>query len=395
MKILMITKGITRAGGAEEYLSDVTTGLSRLGHTVSIFYGTSLSEGDSVIDNIAKISVLIKGFNRQELLARLSEFNPDVVNFQNVVDSHLLRFVSKIRPTTVFIHNHESYCPGNSKYFFNGEDICTLPASPLCALNGYLKGCMTRHPRKALLNIKERFNDLNALRLLKKVICNSNYVKSNLTINGVREESILVNHLFPISHERSEITVSKDVDAVPTILFVGRLFKEKGVDHLLKALVLLKHSFHSVIVGDGWERDSLARLAASLGIKSKVAFKGFVSRSEVADLYRRAYLLVVPSLWPEPFGLVGLEAFSHRLPVVAYGSGGVPEWLDDGQSGFIVERGNIDVLASKIDTLLSDRSLALRLGTNGRNRVTDSFSLERHLVNLVAVYEKLYQDWDK
>jgi hypothetical protein len=129
MKILMITKGIMRAGGAEEDLSDVVTGLSRQGHTVSIFYGTPLSEGDSIIDDVSKVSILIKDFNRDELLSKLLEFNPDVVNFQNVVNSYLLSFVSKIRPTTVFIHNHESYCPGTSKYFFNGGDVCTVPVS--------------------------------------------------------------------------------------------------------------------------------------------------------------------------------------------------------------------------------------------------------------------------
>ena len=254
---------------------------------------------------------------------------------------------------------------------------------------------MTRRPGKALRNVKEKLSDLNALRLLKKVICNSNYVKSNLIVNGISEESIFVNHLFPISHAGAEITGGISQDAVPTILFVGRLFKEKGVDHLLKALALLKGPFRSEIVGEGWERDNLTLLAASLGLENKVVFKGFLSRSEVADLYRKAYLLVVPSLWPEPFGLIGLEAFSYQLPVVAYGSGGIPEWLDNGQNGLIVERGNIRALANKIDTLLGNSSLALRLGENARKQVIERFSFERHLVNLVAVYEKLYQDWSK
>lgn len=387
----MITKGITRAGGAEEYLSDVVTGLSRLGHTVSIFYGNSLSEGETVIDRVSRISVLIKDFNKDELVTRLSQFNPDVVNFQNVVNSDLLRFISKLKPTTVFIHDHESYCPGNSKYFFNGGGICNLPISPVCALNGYLKKCMTRRPSKAFSNISERFNDLSILKLLKKVICNSNYIKSNLITNGVRKDSIFVNHLFPISNENIEIPKDIPRDTVPTILYVGRLFKEKGVDHLLKALALLKQPFRAVIAGDGWEKKNLMHLASFLGIESKIAFKGFCSRFEVANLYQGAYLLVVPSLWPEPFGLVGLEALSYRLPVVAYGSGGIPEWLDDGYSGFTVDRGNVNALAGKIDTLLGDRDLAFKLGTYGRNRVIKDFSLEKHLMNLVAVYEELCQ----
>lgn len=392
----MITKGIMRAGGAEEYLSDVVTGLLRLGHTVSVYYGTPLNEGASVIDNVSKVSVLVKDFNRDELLMKISQFNPDVVNFQNVIDYNLLRLVSKIKPTTVFIHNHESYCPGNSKYFFNGGDICTLPVSTVCALNGYRKKCMTRRPYKAVRGIRRRFGDLSVLKSLKMVVCNSRYVKNSLVLNGLKEGDIFVNHLFPIFHEGIGGTPNGEAkDRVSTILYVGRLFKEKGVDHLLKALVLLKCPFRSEIVGEGWERDNLTRLAADLGIENKVVFRGFCSQSEVADLYRKAYLLVVPSLWPEPFGLVGLEAFSYRLPVVAYGSGGIPEWLEDGQNGFIVERGNIEGLANKVDTLLKDSSLASRMGENGRKRIIDDFSLEQHLANLVAVYEKLRRDWAK
>lgn len=388
MKILMVSASLERSGGAEEYLADVVLGLQSLRHEVRVIFGRKPAAGSLVIDEIVPFSTLVENLTLREFLAEFEKFNPTVVNFQNLLDPALVRFVSQIRPTTVFLHDHEAYCPGSSKYFFRSQRICDLPVSGFCGINAYAEGCLTRHPLKMWRRIRKCRGSLETLRTLKRVVCNSDCVKKNLVQNGVRPEAIVVNHLFPRNYQTESITSDRD-RGVPLVLFVGRLFKEKGVDHLLKALRSVRTAYRAVIVGEGWERQNLMRLAQELEMDQRVVFRGFCSREEVARLYQEARLVVVPSLWPEPFGLIGLEAFSFGKPVVAYASGGMGEWLVDGRVGYLVERGSVEKLSEKISLLLTEVDLAERFGESARRYVADNFNRQTHLENLIAVYREL------
>ena len=193
----MVAEGIERAGGAEEYLSGVTQGLVNVGCDVSVFYRRPISLENSVLDGMGGRSQLIENFDREKFFESLSRINPGVVNFQGIIDRELLGQVLQKVPTTIFLHNHETYCPGNSKYFFNSGKVCTIPTSSVCGLYAYLEKCMTRHPLKIGGRVLDRRQSIGCLRRLRKVVCNSNYLKGNLVVNGLRQETIVVNHLFP------------------------------------------------------------------------------------------------------------------------------------------------------------------------------------------------------
>jgi glycosyltransferase involved in cell wall biosynthesis len=182
-------------------------------------------------------------------------------------------------------------------------------------------------------------------------------------------------------------TRTAEASGVPEVLFVGRIMPEKGLYDLLRALAGLKREYRLVVVGDGPARANAERLAASLGILPRVTFAGW--QGEVAPFYRRASLLVVPSLWPEPFGIIGIEAMAHALPVVAYRSGGIPEWLVDGVTGRLVEPGDVAGLAVAIDEVLGDAALARKLGEAGRKRQREMFGPERHIEKLEKVFAKV------
>jgi glycosyltransferase involved in cell wall biosynthesis len=102
---------------------------------------------------------------------------------------------------------------------------------------------------------------------------------------------------------------------------------------------------------------------------------GLVTIPQLRDQYARSSIVVVPSLWQEPFGLVLLEAMASRKPVVAYRSGAVPEIVVDGETGFIVERGNVKQLAQRVLDLLKDPGLARKMGEAGRQRVVREFDI--------------------
>jgi glycosyltransferase involved in cell wall biosynthesis len=144
-----------------------------------------------------------------------------------------------------------------------------------------------------------------------------------------------------------------------------------------------------VISGSGFELPRLRLLADRLGLASRVEFKGDFPRA--AELYPEASLVVLPSLWAEPFGLVGPEAMAHGIPVVASRVGGVPEWLTDGETGFLVEPKDVDALAARINTLLGDPSLAERLGRNAREEAARRFTLKRYVDSYLTLLDECAQ----
>jgi glycosyltransferase involved in cell wall biosynthesis len=137
------------------------------------------------------------------------------------------------------------------------------------------------------------------------------------------------------------------------ILAVARLHERKGIDHLLHALTRVREDRAAVldIAGDGPDRRSLEDLAAGLGLGGVVSFLGMREHAAVADLMRRADLLVLPSL-AENLPTVVLEAHASGLPVVATDVGGTREAVD-ARAGHVVATGDAGALADAIGAVLA------------------------------------------
>ena len=146
--------------------------------------------------------------------------------------------------------------------------------------------------------------------------------------------------------------------------------------------------FECVILGDGSQRAECERLSARLGLQGRVRFAGFVAQSRVAEAYGDASLAVMSSLWPEPFGATGLEAMRCRLPVVAFDAGGISEWLLDGVNGFLVPWMDRTAFAARVDLLLGDKTLARRLGANGRALANERFSFASYIDGLEGLFTR-------
>src|SRR6185503_19311699 len=120
------------------------------------------------------------------------------------------------------------------------------------------------------------------------------------------------------------------------IVYAGQIIRGKGVDVLLESLARVSVPFTCFIFGEGEHRESCERLSRKLGLADRVFFKGYVSADEIAIYYRECSVVAVSSVWPEPFGAVGLEAMRFGLPVVAFDAGGIREWLTHGHNGYLV-----------------------------------------------------------
>ena len=152
---------------------------------------------------------------------------------------------------------------------------------------------------------------------------------------------------------------------------VGSLVPRKCPDLLLEAIAETD-GIPCVLVGDGPMRVKLERRAQELGIADRVALLGNVFRSELGHIYREADALVLPSV-SDAFPLVALEAMACGTPVLATRVSGLPEMIEDWQTGFLVKPGDIGQLAMGIRFLSGDPKLRKRMGQNGRRRVLDGF----------------------
>jgi glycosyltransferase involved in cell wall biosynthesis len=168
------------------------------------------------------------------------------------------------------------------------------------------------------------------------------------------------------------------------VAYIGRLTNSKGVHVLLRALRALP-GVTLTVAGDGPERNALEALAVKLGIEKRVAFVGWIDAAERDRLLARARVFAMPSLWDEPFGIVGVESLAAGVPVVASAVGGIPSWLEDGETGLLVPRGDVDELAAALLRLLGDDELRLRLGEHGRVAAT-RYSLDAHLDALLEAF---------
>jgi glycogen(starch) synthase len=151
------------------------------------------------------------------------------------------------------------------------------------------------------------------------------------------------------------------------LIFVGRLVSDKGVDGLLRALALVRDRDLRpglTIVGDGPERSLLEKLVEELGLNDQVRFTGSKSPRDIADLFRQHTILVVPSLWEEPFGVVALEGIASGCAVIASKGGGLPEAV--GPCGVTFPNGNVAALAGEIEHLLTESGRIAELLANAK-----------------------------
>lgn len=165
---------------------------------------------------------------------------------------------------------------------------------------------------------------------------------------------------------------------------LGRLEREKGFDLLLQAMAQLQGEARLLLGGDGSQREALASQAERAGLP--VEMTGFVA--DVPAFLGRTGLFVLPSR-SEGLGLVLVEAMAAGRPVVATRVGGVPEVVLHGETGLLVEPGDVDGLAGAIRRLLEEPELAGRLGAAGRERARQLFSAERMADQTAALYEEL------
>ena len=180
-------------------------------------------------------------------------------------------------------------------------------------------------------------------------------------------------------------------DDTITIGTVKALDKGYGIEHLIAAFAAVRRRLPSynlrlLIVGEGPEHQRLERMAQVLGVGAVTEFAGWVPHHRVPEYLRRLSVYVAPSVHEESFGVAVLEASACAVPVVVSDVGGMPEVVQDQQTGFLVPPGDESALADALERLVTSQEVRRSMGAAGRR-----FVLDRYAWDVTArVVEDLY-----
>lgn len=257
--------------------------------------------------------------------------------------------------------------------------VCTSHGADLFALRGRLSGWLKARVLKkaAALTVVSAAMRTHALRL------------------GAEAGKVRVMPMGVDAHER--FVPGKGTErAVGEILFVGRLVEKKGVRHLLSAFARLKPSAPAArltVIGDGPLRPELQAMASELGVAAEVTFAGAVANAALAEHYRRATVVVVPSVVAgdgdqEGLGLVIAEALACECPVVASDLPAINDVIEDGVTGLLARPGDPHDFCEKILRILRDPGYAHGLAHRGRGLVIERFDWQ----SVASGYERLLID---
>ncbi|MEH2289969.1 glycosyltransferase family 4 protein [Nostoc sp.] len=350
--------GVGGSGGVETYLA-------------SLFEHRPPDVSDRVIKSLKNID--------QKQFKLLHIHSPDL----------LLQLTGEC-PAIFSVHNHSFYCPSGTKYLAEQRTICDRNFSYLgCTWGKLVNKCGSRRPLRTIRELQTTHQFLDILKRLKiTFIANSEYVRQELIQNGVPPEQTITLHCGISIPETATSPLSLEVHQNQRILFAGRIVSDKGLEWLLKTLIHTDPKIQLDIAGEGWERPRLEKLASTLGLNKRITWHGWCDSDKLDKLYQQCFAVIFPSVWPEPAGLVTLEAYSRCRPVIGSAVGGIPEHLQDGETGILVPSNNIQKLADAINELYRDYQKSRYMGEQGHTLLMKEFTMAAHVNNLRAIYAK-------
>jgi glycosyltransferase involved in cell wall biosynthesis len=387
--VLLFTEFESGLGGVEQYVASLTGQLTETGWKVTVVCGTP---GESSVFGAAVRVETIPGLTsalrrRRELDRRLDEVldasQPDLIHLHLVNTPAYTRFLAERYPTVASVHNHFLTCPSGFRLLHGPEQQCGLQPGAMCVVNAYMRRCNSRRPGAVVSGLTRTLANRRAIETVARFMVHGPYMRGTLIDGGIPREKIRIVPSLP----RPVFKPGGPMAPEPTLLFAGRLTEEKGVQVLLDVLPSLT-GVRLIVAGEGHFRGPLERRVANLGLGDRVLFVGRKGGEELAELYRQSWALVMPSLWPEPFGLGGLEAMASGRAVIAFDSGDIGSWLTDGLTGRLVPWNDRLKLAEAVHEICRP-GVAAAFGQAGRNEFEERFSDARHIELIDAVYREL------
>lgn len=384
LRILQLVNIGFEAGGAEKSVRIIRDGLRSRGHEVRVLASTRLLTGrqkvfaDELVPMVSgrgpakALGYLWHREAYHRIRTAVKEFQPDCVHLHTIGEfSPAALLATRHCSRVLTVHGPESWTRELLRW--------NLPS----AANG---GALSASDRALLLYLRcvQRPAFLPLVRRVDRVIAPSRYfaeaVRSDI---GAVPMHVLANGI-----ERT--AVATPVPDTAHVVYVGRLERVKGVHILLDAHRRLLERLPAArlsVVGDGRERAALEASAADLVAAGRVRFLGWLDQASVSRELAAASLVVLPSLWPENFPTVALEALQHGRPLVGSRVGGIPELVGP-DNGALVEPGDPAELSRELARLLADPRLLAELGRGSAAR-SERYGVEEFLDAVLTHYQEV------
>jgi glycosyltransferase involved in cell wall biosynthesis len=390
-RILIAAAHRSVVGGVETYLRALLPALTERGHEVGLLHEEPGTSAHAAIDDLVP-TIPRWHFADAAALGAAVGWRPDICLVHYLSEPQRERALLEQFPAVLFAHNYHGTCISGSKcHAFPHAQPCRRTLGPWCLALHYARRCGGLNPRTMLRQYRLQQRRRELLPRYRMVVVASEHMREEIIRHGVPADRVQVMPYFSpgIAPNPAPPGVQPWTHRV---LFVGRLTDLKGGAYLLPAVAqagrALGRRLQLVVAGDGPQRPALERLARESGVF--VEFCGWVDGPRRNELMRGADLLAVPSVWPEPFGLVGLEAACVGLPAVAFAVGGVRDWLRPGVSGELApgDPPTVHGLAAAITRALIDADHHARL-RQGAWTVAQAFRREQHVDRLEHLFERI------
>jgi glycosyltransferase involved in cell wall biosynthesis len=407
MKVALVGNFWYRRGGLERVMLADAAGLESRGHSVAPFasahplndptpyahhFPAGVDHGALGRDLglVGRIKAAVRLIHNGPAVAAfdrfLSDVRPDIVHqhgtSRQLSPSILALAKSRGIPTVMKLADHGLRCP---------SAVMSRPGEPVCVRQSCAGHRYDRAIRFKCVHGSRAASTVAAVELLVNRALHR--YERNVDLFLVPSQYLLRRMLetgLPSDRLRVEPNPIEPPDAPPaplgsTIVAYGRLVDYKGFAYVIEAARSLT-DVHFVIAGDGPERTALERSAAGL---PNIVFTGSVVGPALDSLLLRARAVVVPSIVPEGFGMVVLEAWRARRPVIVTNRGALPEVVEHGRTGLVVEGNDVESVVRAVRTLHADVDLATTLATNGFTEVQTTYSMSAHLNRLEGIYQEL------
>ena len=381
------------AGGIESYLGAVMPAMRHAGLDVSFFHEADEPAQRATIDladGVPVFSVASSGV--EGAVGQLAKWKPDVVYIHGLHDVSTANRLLDVAPSVTFVHTYIGTCISGTKTHMSPRPIaCSRRFGPACLALYLPRGCGGSNPVTMVQLYRSHRQRQQTLVKQAAVITHSDHMKDELARHGISASVVS----YPISMRAADPDAPSDV--ANDILFAGRMDRVKGGAMLLDALPQIARELNRPLrvqfSGDGPDRSLWERLAAGIQARAaeiSIRFPGWSDETQLSWQMKTSRLLVVPSLWPEPFGSVGMAAARCGVPAAAFGVGGIPQWLHDGVNGHLAPATPPTAvgLADAVVRCLRDPEHYEQL-SRGAREMAARFTMERHLPDLMNVFERV------
>jgi len=375
------------AGGAERYWETVVPALRARGIEVRLFArdvtGASRFGIDAQPIAWADETGAPSGEAARAVADALRAMQPSAIITASVFDCAVLDAVRAARVRwLVRVHDHRPFCPTGDRVYPQFDAPCGAPMGLACRAATVLRGCVHGPRPSSLRAIAAREAVRDRIAGADGVLVSSEHMRATCTLNGIDAGRVTITPP-PLPDVAYAATVPAP-PASPVLLFAARPTARKGFRSLVAALARIPFPERPrlIVAGTGPDDDRAASGAALAG-GVEVTWLGTLDPDALRAAIDASSAVAVPSLWPEPFGLIGIEAQARGRPAVAYRVGGIPEWI--GGAGIAVPRGDERALAEAIRSILHPRRWpAYAAAARGR---AEAYRLEAHVTRLLEVFD--------